>query len=278
MKISAFFFFEKRTYTHARTPPVRFCSLFNGPPPLLNKRTLLFEWPHRVLHDGLLFKLKQSGVRGNLLRLIKRFLSDRVQRATLIGNMSDWERIWASVSQGPVLGPLFFLIQINDLATDLKSNVKLFADDTYLFSIVSDPLETANILNEDLDKIRGWAEQWTMAFHPDPTKPAQVVFSKKLWESFHPNLYFNKSVVEKVQNQKQLGLKLDKKLSFKEHLKDKFAKVNGRIGILKKLSVFIPRHPLITLYKSFIRPHPDYTDIIYDQPNNLNLCNKIETC
>ena len=74
----------------------------------------------------------------------------------------------------------FFLIYINDLATDLKSNVKLFADDTSLFSIVSDPLETANILNKDLDKIRGWAEQWKMAFNPDPTKQAQeVVFSKK---------------------------------------------------------------------------------------------------
>ena len=147
----------------------------------------------------------------------------------------------------------FFLIYINDLATDLKSNVKLFADDTSLFSIVSDPLETANILNEDLDKIRGWAEQWKMAFNPDPTKQAQeVVFSKKPRESFHPNLYFNKFVVEKVQTQKHLGLKLDKKLSFKEHLKDKFAKVNRGIGILKKLSGFLPRHSLITLYKSFI--------------------------
>ena len=159
------------------------------------------------------------------------------------------------------------------------SHVKLFADDTSLFSIVSDPLETANILNKDLDKIRGWAEQWKMAFNPDPTKQAQeVVFSKKPQESFHPNLYFNKFVVEKVQTQKHLGLKLDKKLSFKEHLKDKFAKVNSGIGILKKLSGFLPRHSLINLYKSFIRPHLDYADIIYDQPNNLNLCNKIETC
>ena len=95
----------------------------------------------------------------------------------------------------------------------LKTIYKSF--DTSLFSIVSDPLETANILNEDLDKIRRWDEQWKMAFNPDPTKQAQeVVFSKKPWESFRPNLYFNKFVVEKVQTQKQLRLKLDKKLSF----------------------------------------------------------------
>ena len=69
-----------------------------------------------------------------------------------------------------------------------------------------------------------------------------------------------------------------KKLSFKEHLKDKFAKVNRRIGILKKMSGLLPRHSLITLYKSFIGPHLDYTDTTYDQRNNLNLCNKSETC
>ena len=85
-------------------------------------------------------------------------------------------------------------------------------------------------------------------------------------------------MVEKVQTQKHLGLKLEKKLIFKEHLKDKFAKVNRGIGILKKLSGFLLRHSLITLYKSFIRHHLDYTDIIYDHPNNLTLCNKIETC
>ena len=85
-------------------------------------------------------------------------------------------------------------------------------------------------------------------------------------------------MVGKVQTQKHLGLKLDKKLIFKEYLKDKFAKVNRGIGILNKLSRLLPHHSLITLYKSFIRPHLDYVDIIYDQPNNLNLCNKIETC
>ena len=128
----------------------------------------------------MLSKVKQNGVSGNLLGLIKSFLSDRVQRVTLNGKTCDWECIRAGVPQGSILEPLFFLIYINDLATDLKSNVKLFADDTSLFSIVSDPLETANILNEDLDKIRGWAEQWKMAFNPDPTKQAQeVVFSIK---------------------------------------------------------------------------------------------------
>ena len=117
-----------------------------------------------------------------------------------------------------------------------------------------------------------------MSFNSDPAKQAQeVIFSKRPREFFHSNLYFNFFVVEIVQTQKHLGLKLDKKLNFKEYLKDKFPKVNRGIGILKKLSRFLPSHSLVTLYKSFIRPHLDYVDIIYDHPTNLNMCNKIET-
>ena len=138
-------------------------------------------------------------------------------------------------------GLFFFLIYINDLASDLKSNVQLFADDSFLFSIVSDLLEIGNILNKDLDKIRVRAEQWKMAFNPDPTKQAQEVFFSKITQkSFHPNLYFNKSVAEKVQTHEYLGLKPDKKLGFKKHLKDEFAKVNRGIEILKKMNGFLP--------------------------------------
>ena len=79
-------------------------------------------------------------------------------------------------------------------------------------------------------------------------KLKKLFFQEKPQESFHPNLYFNKFVVEKVQIQKRLGLKLDKKLSFKEHLKDKFAKINMRIVILKKSSRFLPHQSSITLY------------------------------
>ena len=78
-------------------------------------------------------------------------------------------------TQGSILGPLFF-IYINDLTNSLKSNVKLFADGTFLFSEICNLLESANVLNDDLRKNRKWAEQWKMIFKPDPTKQAQEVF------------------------------------------------------------------------------------------------------
>ena len=115
-------------------------------------------------------------------------------------------------------------------------------------------------------------------FNPDTTKKVQeVIFSKKSNSPKLPDLYFNCLVVEKVKIQKHLGLKLDEKLNFREHLKNKFAIVNKEIGVLKKLSNYLPRDSLGTLYKAFIRSYLDYTDIIYDKPNNMNICNKIES-
>ena len=117
-----------------------------------------------------------------------------------------------------------------------------------------------------------------MVFNPDPTKQAQeVIFSRKSHSRKHSDLYFNNLVVEKVKTPKHLGLKLDQKLNFKKHLKDKFAIVNKGIEMLKELSNYLPRHSIVTLYKAFILPHLAYTDIIYDKPNNLNIFNKTES-
>ena len=78
-----------------------------------------------------------------------------------------------------------------------------------------------------------------------------------------------------MESQKHLRLKLYEKLNSNEHLKDKFANVNKGIGMLKKLSNYLPRLSLVTLYKAFRRHHLDYADIIHDKPNNMNICNKI---
>ena len=98
----------------------------------------------------------------------------------------------------------YFFLYINDLTDNLNSNVKLFADDNSLFSEIRDPLDTTNVLNNGLRKIREWTEQWKMAFNPDPTKQAQeVIFSRKSHPPKHPDLYFNSLVVEKVKTQAQ---------------------------------------------------------------------------
>ena len=108
----------------------------------------------KVWHEGLLYKLKNNEINGNALQLIKSFLRNRCQRVVLNGQSSSWLSIRAGVPQGSVLVPLFFLIYINDLPEGLNSEVKLFADDTSLFSIVNCVNTSASTLNSDLLKIQ----------------------------------------------------------------------------------------------------------------------------
>ena len=123
-----------------------------------------------VWHEGLIFKLKSMGISDALLELIKSFLAKRFQRVVLNGQTLERLPVKAGVPQGLILGPLFFLIYINDLSVDITSTVKLFADDTSLFSIVHDPNTSANELNKDLQKISEWAYQRKMSFNPDQSK------------------------------------------------------------------------------------------------------------
>ena len=107
----------------------------------------------KVCHGGLTFKLKQNGISGNLLNLLCDFLRNRKQRVLLNGQVSDWSDVRAGVPQGSILGPLLFLIYINDLSEGLSSNAKLFVDDTSLFSVIHDSNTSAFELNSDLEKI-----------------------------------------------------------------------------------------------------------------------------
>ena len=134
----------------------------------------------KVWHKGLLYKLKCMGISGEIYKLLENYLSGRFQRVVLNGQTSSWRPVLAGAPQGSILGSLLFLIYINDLPNELKSNAKLIADDTSLFTIVKDENESANVLNNDLLLISKLAFNWKMLFNPDPNKPAQeVLFSKK---------------------------------------------------------------------------------------------------
>ena len=141
------------------------------------------------------------------------------------GFYSEFADIESGVPQGSVLGPLLFLVYINDLEKDIKSNVKFFADDTMLYSIVKDPKLSASDLNHDLEKINQWANQWKMAFNPDPNKQAnEVLFSCKTKKVDHPPISFNGFPVVQVKETKHLGLVLQFKLNFEKHLSEKIKK------------------------------------------------------
>ena len=127
------------------------------------------------------------GISGELYNLLENYLSGRFQRVALNGQTSSWRPVLAGVLQGSILGPLLFLVYINDLPDGLKSHAKLFDDDTSHFTVVKDKNESANILNDDLQLIPSWSYKCKMLFNPDPKKPAQeVLFSRKKQIQNHP--------------------------------------------------------------------------------------------
>ena len=206
-----------------------------------------------------------------LLKLIEKFLSNRFQWVVLNGQSFSWAPIFAVVPQGFILGPLFFLIYINDLSWDISSTVKLFADDTSIFSVYDDVNVSVVQLNNGLLKISKWTYQWKMSFSPDVSKQTQeVVFSCKSHKLAHPPVFFNNVPVKRCSIQKHLGIHLDEKLNF-NHCVKKITKANKGTGNT------LPRDALLTIYKSFVRPRLDHGDITYDRTQNESFCNKLES-
>ena len=115
-----------------------------------------------------------------MISILNDFLINRKQRVVLNGQCWSWVDIRAEIPQGSVLGPLLFLIYVNDLTNGLKSECKLFADDTSLFSVAHDLNASASDINNDLKLISDWTFQWKKNFNPDPSKQAQeIIFSRK---------------------------------------------------------------------------------------------------
>ena len=144
--------------------------------------------------------------------------------------------------------------------------------DTSLFSKVLDVNESTKKLNIDLEKISEWAFQWKMQFNPDPNKQSnEVIFPQKSKVHSYPLFTFSNNDVKIC-----LHLNLDLKLDFNIHVDNKIKTCCKIIGLIKRLPVSVPRKVLLTIYKSFIRPHLDYGHILYDKPENQNFQNKLE--
>ena len=220
----------------------------------------------KVWHEGLAFKLKENGVKGKLLEVIENFLSNRKQRVVLNGIESSWEQVHSGVPQGSVLGPLLFLVYINDLTDGISSNIKLFADDSSLFIKVRDIDTAQRLLSTDLETITSWAHQWKMQFNPDITKQAiEVIFSSKYKKVEHPPLFFNEIPVAREDSTKHLGIILDSKLNFRKHILEALDKAKNGLSLMKFLAKYLNRNCLELTYKMHVRPYLEYGDVLFHE-------------
>ena len=131
-----------------------------------------------------------------------------------------------------------------------------------MFTVVYDEGIAADQLNRDLKVISDWAYQWKMQFNPDKNKQAiQVIFSQKRAKPVHPPIFLNESEVKIKDEQKHIGMILDSHLNFNSHVREKIISVRRGIGVIRYLSKYVSRDVLDQMYKLYVRPHLDYSDI-----------------
>ena len=212
-------------------------------------------------HAGLLKKLKSYGVKGNLYKWFESYLSDRKQ-CVFIGNCkSPLENTSAGVPQGSVLGPLLFLIYVNDIADNLISLTRLFADDTSLSYSSQSPYTIEDILNSDLELLSEWSKTWLIKFNPQKTK-ALIFSSNNLEEDM--DITFQSENVEIVSFHKHLGITFDNDGKFHSHIANIVKSVSQRLCALRKLKFILNRNYLSRIYLTFIRPVMEYACELWD--------------
>jgi len=209
-----------------------------------------------------IFKLKQCGIDGALLNWFQNYLSDRLQRVVVAGQSSSWGRIKSGVPQGSVLGPLLFLIYINDVTSVIKHcNIRLFADDTCLFIEVEDRNDACEKINEDLAAMNKWSKQWLVSFSAPKTK--SLIVSNKKDYNLNPTVSLGNQPIEEVTSFKYLGLSFTSNLRWNVHIDNIVKTALRRLDMMSPLKWRLDRKSLETMYFSFVLSAMEYANVVW---------------
>jgi hypothetical protein len=189
----------------------------------------------------------------------------------LDGVSSEAVSVDSGVPQGSVLGPGLFLFYINDLQSRLTSKVRLFADDTIIYLTIANE-DDASTLQEDLNKLGQWENEWCMKFHPDKCNVLRVTNKTKKTEA---NYHLHGHTLELVTSAKYLGLTITNKLQWDQHINNITAKANKTLGFLRR-NLKIPSIRIKEqAYQTLVRPLVEYASTVWN-PYTKTEINKIE--
>ena len=215
----------------------------------------------KVSHDRLIYKLDRAGIDLHTRNWIKSFLSGRSQKVVVDGVTSESVPVTSGVPQGSILGPILFLIFMNDMPQYTKhSQVRLFADDTIVYLTVT-AVDDCEKLQEDLKRLEKWEEEWQMEFHPAKCNVLRIT-RKKSRVMFRYTLHDH--ILEEVPSAKYLGITISNDMSWNKHIDQTSSKANRKLGFLRRNIKTRDQALKEKAYNTIVGPTVEYCSTVWD--------------
>ena len=212
----------------------------------------------KVQHQRMLYKLQRYGISPEIASWIQSFLLNRKQRVWIMNSYSEWAPVTSGILQGSVLVPIMFVIYINDLPDNLKSECYMSADDTKVFKDISD--EDNKILQNDIQELENWSDKWSLRFHPDKCK---VLSAGKQKTQQYKHTLCN-TELQYSNKEKDIGVVIDNQLNFEDHMNEKINKSNSIMGLIRCTFTYIDEPTFLMLCKALVWPHLEYANSVWN--------------
>ena len=206
----------------------------------------------KVPHQRLILKLKSHGMGNSIINWIEQWLNDRRQRVVVDGEVSSWKPVLSGVPQGFVLGPILFLVYINDLEEGVTGNILKFADDAKLFRKTKEIGDKQKLL-DDIDKFVRWSEKWQMLFNFGKCKCLHTGPGNT-----GMNYEMGGSILSKTVKEKDLGVSMNANMKVSEQCRIAASKGNQILGMIRRNITYKEKRLIVPLYKAIVRPHLEY--------------------
>ena len=216
----------------------------------------------KVPHRRLVYKTGKYGIKGNVLGWISSFLSNRTQCVVLNGCKSESAEVTSGIPQGSVLGPILFVLYINDLpeVVDKDSFAFLFADDTKLFRVIKNLID-CGVLQADLTKMVEWSDKWLLKFHPDKCKQIGIGINRKSINMHQYTMEGQK--LETSTCEKDIGVHIDCNLKFDIHISNAVSKATRVLAVTRRTFDYMDATTFKYIFKGLVRPHLEYAAPIW---------------
>ena len=210
-------------------------------------------------HTKLLYKLHQHGITRNNFSWIKAFLLGRTQCVALEGEKSSEIPVTAGVPQGSVLGPILFLLYINDLPENIHSEIRLFAEDTVVYLTINSKAD-CQTLQQDRHKLEIWEKDWEMEFNPSK---CQVLHITRARAPVRHQYVLHGQVLEAVYHAKYLGLEISHDLNWNTHIQNLTTKANRTLGFVRRNIQTKHQGIRQTAHNTLVRPQLEYASPVW---------------